>query len=45
MTGSVSKKTDYLINNDALSQSTKNKTARELGIPILTEEDFLKMLE
>ena len=45
VTGSVSKKTDYLINNDALSQSTKNKTARELGIPILTEEDFLKMLE
>jgi DNA ligase (NAD+) len=45
VTGSVSKKTDYLINNDALSQSTKNKTARELGIPILPEEDFLKMLE
>ena len=45
VTGSVSKKTDYLINNDPLSKSSKNKSAGELGIPILTEEDFLKMLE
>ena len=44
VTGSVSKKTDYLINNDAASSSSKNKTAKQLGIPILTEEEFLKML-
>ena len=43
--GSVSKKTSYLINNDALSGSTKNKKARELGIPILTEEEFIQMTE
>lgn len=43
--GSVSAKTTYLINNDAASNSSKNKKARELGIPILTEEDFLKLLE
>ena len=41
--GSVSAKTDYLINNDVTSGSSKNKKARELGIPILSEEDFLKM--
>ena len=35
----------YLINNDAKSASSKNKKAKELGIPILTEEAFLKMLE
>ena len=43
--GSVSSKTDYLINNDVTSNSSKNKKARELGIPILSEEDFLKMCE
>lgn len=43
--GSVSKKTSYLINNDSLSGSTKNKKARELGIPILTEEEFIQMTE
>ena len=43
--GSVSSKTHYLINNDAESASSKNKKAKELGIPILTEEAFLKMLE
>lgn len=43
--GSVSSKTTYLINNDAASNSSKNKKARELGIPILTEEDFIKLLE
>lgn len=43
VTGSVSAKTDYLINNDAASASAKNKKAKELGIPILTEEDFLAM--
>ena len=43
--GSVSKKTDYLINNDIQSGSSKNKKAKELGIPIITEEDFINMLE
>lgn len=43
--GSVTSKTAYLINNDVASNSSKNKKARELGIPILTEEDFLKLLE
>ncbi len=43
-TGSVSKKTDYLINNDNSSGSSKNKKARELGIPVITEEEFLKMI-
>lgn len=43
VTGSVTKKTDYLINNDTASSSTKNKKAKELGIPILSEEDFLAL--
>ncbi|MDO5348354.1 MAG: NAD-dependent DNA ligase LigA [Lachnospiraceae bacterium] len=43
--GSVSAKTSYLINNDTASNSSKNKKAKELGIPILSEEDFLKLLE
>lgn len=43
--GSVSAKTSYLINNDVTSSSGKNKKAKELGIPIITEEDFLKMLQ
>jgi len=42
--GSVSSKTSYLINNDSESASSKNKKARELGIPILTEEKFLELL-
>jgi DNA ligase (NAD+) len=42
--GSVSSKTTYLINNDSESASSKNKKAKELGIPILTEEDFLRKL-
>lgn len=42
--GSVSSKTNYLINNDVTSNSTKNRKARELGIKILSEEDFLKMI-
>lgn len=41
VTGSVSSKTDYLINNDVTSNSSKNKKARELGIPILSEEELL----
>lgn len=43
VTGSVTSKTDYLINNDVNSNSSKNKKARELEIPILSEEDFLKL--
>ncbi len=39
--GSVSKKTSYLVNNDVESTSSKNLKARELGIPILSEEDFI----
>ena len=42
---SVSQNTDYLINNDSTSGSSKNKKAKELGIPIITEEEFLKLLE
>lgn len=45
VTGSVTGKTNYLINNDMTSNSSKNKKARELGIPILSEEDFLKLAE
>lgn len=45
VTGSVTAKTTYLINNDVTSNSSKNKKARELEIPILSEEDFLKLLE
>ena len=41
--GSVTSKTHYLINNDTTSNSSKNKKAKDLGIPILSEEDFLKM--
>ena len=40
----VTSKTDYLINNDATSQSSKNKKANELNIPIITEAEFLKMI-
>ena len=42
VTGSVTKKTNYLINNDTTSNSSKNKKARELGIPVISEEEFLK---
>lgn len=41
---SVSTKTDYLINNDISSGSSKNKKAKELGVPIITEEELVKML-
>ena len=43
VTGSVTGKTDYLINNDTESSSSKNKKARELGIPVISEEEFLKL--
>ena len=42
VTGSVSKSTHYLINNDAASQSSKNKKAHELNIPIITEDEFVE---
>ena len=41
--GSMSSKVTYLINNDVTSTSTKNKTAKELGIPIISEEELLEM--
>ena len=43
VTGSVTAKTDYLINNDNMSTSSKNKKAKELGIPVITEEEFMVM--
>ncbi|MCD3216883.1 NAD-dependent DNA ligase LigA [Clostridium botulinum] len=45
VTGSVSKKTNYLINNDSESASSKNKKAKDLNIPIITEEEFLEMIK
>lgn len=44
-TGSVTSNTTYLINNDTTSNSSKNKKAKELGVPIISEEDFIKLLE
>lgn len=44
VTGSVTGKTQYLINNDTTSNSSKNKKAKELNIPIISEEEFLQML-
>lgn len=43
--GSVSKKTDYLINNDIESSSSKNKKAKELGVPIITEEMYMELFK
>lgn len=45
VTGSVTSKTNYLINNDATSSSSKNKKAHELGVQIITEEEFIQMNE
>lgn len=45
VTGSVTSKTDYLINNDINSNSSKNKKAKELNIPIISEEQFMSMLK
>ena len=42
--GAVSKNTSYLINNDIESTSAKNQTAKRLGVPIITEENFLKLI-
>lgn len=42
--GSVSSKTSYLINNDVNSQSSKNKKARSLNVPVISEEDYIKLL-
>ena len=44
VTGSVTSKTNYLINNDNLSNSSKNKKAKELGIKIITEEQFVQWM-
>ena len=44
VTGSVTAKTDYLINNDVTSNSSKNKKAKELSVPIISEEEFLSMI-
>ena len=43
VTGSVSKNTNYLINNDTESTTSKNMTAKKLGIPIISEKEFLKL--
>ena len=45
VTGSVTSKTNWLINNDVESTSSKNKKARELGIPIISEKEFLEMVK
>lgn len=45
VTGSVTAKTAYLINNDTTSNSSKNKKAKELGVPIISEETLLRMME
>ncbi len=45
VTGSVTAKTDYLINNDNLSNSSKNKKAKELEIPVITEDEFIQMMK
>lgn len=45
VTGSVSKSTNFLINNDAALQSSKNKKAHELNIPIITEDEFIEKFQ
>ncbi len=45
VTGSVTGKTNYLINNDTASNSSKNKKARELGVPVISEDEFLRLAE
>ena len=45
VTGSVTSKTNYLINNDTTSNSSKNKKAKESGIPIISEEEFMALYQ
>ncbi len=45
VTGSVTSKTNYLVNNDFTSSSSKNKKAKELGVSIINEEDLIKLIE
>lgn len=45
VTGSVTSNTDYLINNDATSNSAKNKKAKELNVSIITEQEFIEMIK
>lgn len=45
VSGSVSAKSDYLINNDTESNSSKNKKAKELGVPIISEDQFIEMVK
>jgi len=45
VSGSVSSKTSYLVNNDIESTSSKNKKAKELGVPIITEDELIKMIK
>ena len=45
VSGSVSAKTSYLINNDTTSNSSKNKKAKDLNISIISEQDFLDMIQ
>ena len=42
VTDRVTNKTDYLVNNDIFSSSAKNKKAKELGIPIISEDQFIQ---
>ena len=42
VTGSVSKKTDFLVNNDTASASSKNRRAKELNIPVISEAEFVE---
>ena len=43
VSGSVSKNTDYLVNNDSTSSSSKNQKAKALGIPVITEDEFVRI--
>ena len=45
VTGSVTSKTNYLINNDVQSTSSKNKKAAQLGVPIISEDEFIELSE
>ena len=45
VSGSISSKTSYLINNDSESNSSKNQKCKKIGIPIITEEEFLELIK